>query len=99
MAMKVRPVGDRIMVEAFEEKENKGKKGAIIIPDTAKEKPMESVVVAVGTGKTDDAGKKVAIEVKKGDHVLVNRYGGTEIKLDGKEYKILNSEDILAVIE
>jgi chaperonin GroES len=99
MAMKVRPVGDRIMVEAFEEKESKSKKGAIIIPDTAKEKPMESVVVAVGTGKTDDDGKKVPIEVKKGDHVLVNRYGGTEIKLDGKEYKILNSEDILAVIE
>src|SRR3954468_2021463 len=99
MATKVRPVGDRILVEAFEEKEDKGKKGAIIIPDTAKEKPMESVVVAVGSGKTGDDGKKVRIEVKKGDHVLVNRYGGTEIKLDGKEYKILNSDDILAVIE
>jgi chaperonin GroES len=73
MALNVRPVGDRILVEAVEEKENKGKKGGIIIPDTAKEKPMESV--------------------------LVNKYGGTEIKLDGKEYKILNSDDILAVIE
>ena len=99
MTPKVRPVGDRILVEAVKEKENKGQKGGIIIPDTAKEKPMESVVVAVGTGKTGDDGKKVPIEVKKGDRVLVNKYGGTEIKLDGKEYKILNSDDVLAVIE
>ena len=99
MAPNVRPVGDRILVEAVEEKANKGRKGGIIIPDTAKEKPMESVVVAVGTGKTDDNGKKVPIEVKKGDRVLVSKYGGTEIKLGGKEYKILNSDDILAVIE
>jgi chaperonin GroES len=99
MALKVRPVGDRILVEAVEEKENKGKKGGIIIPDTAKEKPMERRVVAVGAGKTGDDGRKVPIEVKKGDRVLVNKYGGTEIKLDGKEYKIVNSDDILAVIE
>ena len=99
MTPNVRPVGDRILVEAVEEKENKGKKGEIIIPDTAKEKPMESVVVALGTGKTDDNGKKVPFEVRKGDRVLVNKYGGTEIKLDGKEYKILNSDDILAVID
>ena len=99
MAPNVRPVGDRILVQAVEEKENKGKKGEIIIPDTAKEKPMESVVVALGTGKTDDNGKKVPFEVRKGDRVLVNKYGGTEIKLDGREYKILNSEDVLAVIE
>jgi len=99
MSPNVRPVGDRILVEAVEERENKAKKGGIIIPDTAKEKPMESVVVAVGTGKTGDDGKKVPIEVKKGDRVLVNKYGGTEIKLDGKEYKILNSDDVLAVIE
>ena len=99
MTPNVRPVGDRILVEAVEEKENKGKKGGIIIPDSAKEKPMESVVVALGTGKTDDNGKKVPFEVRKGDRVLVNKYGGTEIKLDGKEYKILNSDDILAVIE
>jgi len=92
-------VGDRILVESVEEKENKGKKGEIIIPDTAKEKPMESVVVALGTGKTDDNGRKVPFEVKKGDHVLVSKYGGTEIKLDGKDYKILNGDDILAVIE
>jgi len=92
-------VGDRILVESVEEKENKGKKGEIIIPDTAKEKPMESVVVALGTGKTDNNGRKVPFEVRKGDRVLVSRYGGTEIKLDGKDYKILNGDDILAVIE
>ena len=99
MAPNVRPLGDRILVEPVEEKENKGKKGGIIIPDTAKEKPMESVVVALGTGKTGDNGKKVPFEVKKGDRVLVSKYGGTEIKLDGKDYKILNGDDILAVIE
>src|SRR5438270_4536514 len=97
MALNVRPLGDRILVEAAEEKEVK--KGGIIIPDSAKEKPTESIVVALGTGKTDDNGKKIAFEVKKGDRVLVSKYGGTEIKLDGKEYKILNSDDILAVIE
>jgi chaperonin GroES len=98
MAPNVRPLGDRILVEPVEEKESKGKKGGIIIPDTAKEKPMESLVVALGTGKTNDKGKKVPFEVKKGDRVLVAKYGGTEIKLNGKEYKILNSDDILAVI-
>jgi len=99
MTLKVRPIGDRILAEPVEAKEEKGKKGGIIIPDTAKEKPMESVVVAVGTGKTGDDGKKIPFEVKKGDRVLVSKYGGTEIKLDGKDYKILNSDDILAVIE
>jgi chaperonin GroES len=99
MKTNVRPVGDRILVEAIEETENKSKKGGIIIPDSAKEKPMESRVIAVGTGKTGDDGKKIPFEVKKGDRVLVAKYGGTEIKLDGKEYKILSAEDILAVIE
>jgi len=99
MTLKVRPIGDRILAEPIEAKEEKGKKGGIIIPDTAKEKPMESMVAAVGTGKTGDDGKRVPFEVKKGDRVLVNKYGGTEIKLDGKEYKILNSDDVLAVIE
>ena len=99
MTLKVRPLGDRILVEPVEENEAKGKKSRIIIPDTAKEKPMESRVVALGTGKTGDDGKKVPFEVRKGDRVLVSRYGGTEIKLDGKEYKILNGDDILAVIE
>ena len=99
MTQKVRPLGDRILVEPVEENDAKGKKGRIIIPDTAKEKPMESMVVALGTGKTGDDGKKVPFEVRKGDRVLVSKYGGTEIKLDGKEYKILNGDDILAVIE
>jgi chaperonin GroES len=97
MAINVKPLGDRVLVEPAEEKEVK--KGGIIIPDSAKEKPTESIVIALGTGKTDDSGKKVPFEVKKGDRVLVSKYGGTEIKLDGKDYKILNSDDILAVIE
>jgi chaperonin GroES len=97
MKLKLTPIGDRILVEAVEEKETK--KGGIIIPDTAKEKPMESLVVALGTGKMDDKGKKVPFEVKTGDRVLVAKYGGTEIKLNGKEYRILNSEEVLAVIE
>jgi chaperonin GroES len=97
MAVNLKPLGDRVLVEPAEEKEQK--KGGIIIPDTAKEKPMESVVVALGTGKTDDNGKKVPFEVKKGDRILCSKYGGTEIKLDGKEYKILSSDDILAVID
>ena len=96
MALKIKPLGDRVLVESVEEKETK--KGGIIIPDSAKEKPMEGIVVALGTGKTDDSGKKVPFEVKKGDRVLISKYGGTEIKIDVKEMKILNSDDILAVI-
>lgn len=96
MALKVKPLGDRILVESVEEKEVN--KGGIIIPDTAKEKPTEARVVKLGTGKTDDDGKKVPFEVKEGDVVLISKYGGTEIKLDGKEYKILNSDDILAIL-
>jgi len=97
MAINVRPLGDRILVEPAEEKEIK--KGGIIIPDSAKEKPTEGIVVALGTGKTDDSGKKVPFEVKKGDRVLVSKYGGTEIKLNDKDYKILSADDILAIIE
>ncbi len=97
MALNIKPLGDRLLVEAVEEKETK--KGGIIIPDSAKEKPQEGIIVALGTGKTDDNGKKVAFEVKKGDRVLVSKYGGTEIKLDGKEYKIYGSDDLLAVID
>ncbi len=97
MAINVKPLGDRVLVEPAEEKEVK--KGGIIIPDSAKEKPTEGIIIALGTGKTDDNGKKVPFEIKKGDRVLVSKYGGTEIKLDGKEYKILNSDDILAVID
>jgi chaperonin GroES len=97
MAMNLKPLGDRVLVEPVEEKETK--KGGIIIPDSAKEKPTEAVIVALGTGKTDDDGKKVPFEVKKGDRVLISKYGGTEIKLEGKEYKLLNSDDILAILE
>jgi len=84
-------------VEPVEEKEVK--KGGIIIPDSAKEKPTEGVVRALGTGKTDDNGKKIAFEVKVGDRVLVSKYGGTEVKLDGKEYRIFNSDDLIAIID
>lgn len=97
MALNIKPLGDRLLVEPLEEKETK--KGGIIIPDSAKEKPQEGIIVALGTGKTDDNGKKVAFEVKKGDRVLVSKYGGTEIKLDGKEYKIFSSDDLLAIID
>ncbi|HOW66235.1 MAG TPA: co-chaperone GroES [Candidatus Paceibacterota bacterium] len=97
MAINLKPLGDRVLVEPVEEKETK--KGGIIIPDTAKEKPTEAIVIALGTGKLDDQGKKIPFEVKKGDRVLTSKYGGTEVKLEGKEYKLLNSDDILAIIE
>ncbi|MGD0745893.1 MAG: co-chaperone GroES [Verrucomicrobiota bacterium] len=97
MALNVKPIGDRILVEPVEEKETK--KRGIIIPDTAKEKPQQGIVRALGTGKTDDNGKKIPFEVKVGDRVLVSKYGGTEIKIGGKEYKIHSSDDILAVID
>src|SRR5258708_16144780 len=97
MTISIRPIGDRILVEAVEEREVN--KGGIVIPDTAKEKPMESRVVALGTGKTDDNGKKVPFEMKKGDRLLVTRYGGTEVKLDGKEYKNPNSHSILSLFD
>src|SRR5580765_7840087 len=96
MTSKLRPIGDRFLVEPVEAK---AKEDGIIIPDTAKEIPMESLVVAVGTGKTDDNGKKISLEIKKGDRVLVSKYGGTEIKLDGKDYRIFNGDDILAVLD
>ena len=97
MSIKVKPLGDRVLVESAEEKEVK--KGGIIIPDSAKEKSMEAIVVALGTGKIDDNGKKVPFEVEVKNRVLISKYGGTEIKLDGKEYKILNTDDILGIIE
>ena len=96
MALNIKPLGDRILVEAVEEKEVK--KGGIIIPDTAKEKSQEGVVRVLGTGKTDEDGKKIAFEVKVGDRVLVSQYGGSPIKIDGKEYKIYGSDDLIAVL-
>ncbi len=95
--MNVRPLGDRVLVQPIEQEEVK--KGGIIIPDTAKEKPQEGKVVAVGPGKRDDNGKLIAMDVKKGDRVLISKYGGTEIKIDGKDYLIMREDDILGVIE
>ncbi|OLB06440.1 MAG: co-chaperone GroES [Candidatus Rokuibacteriota bacterium] len=95
--MKIRPLHDRILVERLEEKEVK--KGGIIIPDTAKEKPQEGKVIAVGNGKVTDEGKKIALDVKAGDKILFGKYSGSEVKLDDKEYLILREEDVLAILE
>lgn len=94
--MNIKPLGDRVLVEPAAEEEQV--KGGIFIPDSAKEKPQEGVVRAVGTGKKDDDGKDVAFNVSVGDKVLMPKYGGTEIKLDGKEYQIVREDDLLAVI-
>jgi chaperonin GroES len=96
-AMKIRPLHDRILVERLEEKEVK--KGGIIIPDTAKEKPQEAKVIAVGNGKVTDEGKKIPLDVKAGDKILFGKYSGSEVKLDDKEYLILREEDVLAILE
>jgi chaperonin GroES len=94
--MNIKPLGDRVLVEPMEEGEVQ--KGGIIIPDSAKEKPQEGKVVALGTGKLDDDGKVIAFNVKKGDKVLMPKYGGTEVKINDKAYQIVREEDILAVI-
>ena len=96
MAVKIKPLGDRVLVEPVEEKETS--KGGIIIPDSAKEKPQEAKVIALGTGKRDDDGKIIPFEVKVGDIVLTSKYGGTDVKLDDKTYKILSSSDILGIV-
>src|SRR6266487_1045477 len=97
MAMKIRPLHDRILVERIEEKEVK--KGGIIIPDTAKEKPQEGKVIAVGNGKVNDDGKRQPLDVKSGDRILFGKYSGSDVKLDDKEYLILREEDVLAILE
>ena len=94
--MNIRPLQDRVLVRRIDVDEKTT--GGIIIPDSAKEKPQEGKVIALGTGKTDDNGKKVPFEVKKGNRVLIGKYGGTEIKIDDTEYKILSSDDILAIL-
>jgi chaperonin GroES len=94
--MKVKPLADRVLVKPQEEEEVK--KGGIIIPDTAKEKPQQGKVVAVGPGKLTETGEKVAPEVKKGDMILYGKYSGTEVTVDGEEYLIMRESDILAVI-
>ncbi len=95
--MNVKPLGDRVLVQPVEPEEVK--KGGIIIPDTAKEKPQEGKIIALGTGKRDEDGKLIPFEVKKGDRVLISKYGGTEIKIDGKDYLIMREDDILGVID
>ena len=95
--MKIRPLHDRILVERVEEQEVM--KGGIIIPDTAKEKPQEAKVIAVGGGKVTDEGTKLPMDVKVGDRILFGKYSGNEVKIDGEDYLILREEDILAILE
>ena len=94
--MRIRPLHDRLIVKRLEEEEMT--KGGIIIPDTAKEKPIEGKVIAVGDGKITEDGKKIPMEVKKGDRVLFAKYSGTEIKIDGEEHLMMKEDDILAII-
>ena len=94
--MKVRPLYDHILVERIEEEV---KKGGIIIPDTAKEKPQQGKVIAVGSGRRDDKGNKIELEVKKGDIILFGKYAGTEVKIDDNDYLIIREDDILGIIE
>jgi chaperonin GroES len=95
--MNARPLHDRILVQRIEEGEQKV--GGIIIPDTAKEKPQQGKVVAVGNGKVKDDGTRIALDVKAGDHILFGKYSGQEIKLDGEEYLIMREDEVLAVLD
>ena len=95
--MNLKPLQDRILVQRVEEETTT--KGGIIIPDSAKEKPAEGKVIAVGEGKVADDGKRVALEVKKGDRILFGKYSGTEVKIDGEEYLIMREDDVLGIIE
>ena len=95
--MNVRPLHDRLIVQRLEEGEQMI--GGIIIPDTAKEKPQQGKVIAAGNGKTNDEGKRIALDVKAGDKILFGKYSGQEIKLDGEEYLIMREDEVLAVIE
>ncbi len=95
--MKIRPLNDRILVKRLEGEEKTA--GGIIIPDSAKEKPAEGEIVAVGPGKLNDAGERVTIDVAVGDRVLFSKYGGTEVKLDGEDFLIMREDDILGVVQ
>ncbi|WP_372807890.1 co-chaperone GroES [Pontiella sp.] len=95
--MKIRPLGGRVLVEPV--KNGEEQKGGIIIPDSAKEKPQQATVVALGTGEPDDQGKPQPFNVKEGDLVLMPKYGGTEVKFDGKEYKIMREDELLAILD
>ncbi|UCG62973.1 MAG: co-chaperone GroES [Candidatus Zixiibacteriota bacterium] len=94
--MQVKPLADRVIVKPFEEQEMK--KGGIIIPDTAKEKPMEGEIIEVGPGRVSEDGKRIDLEVKKGDRVLYGKYSGTEVSISGEEYLIMRESDIYAII-
>jgi chaperonin GroES len=94
--MKIKPLYDHILVERIEEEV---KKGGIIIPDTAKEKPQQGKVIAVGSGRRDEKGNRIPLETKKGDTILVGKYAGTEIKIEDKDYLIIREDDILGVVE
>lgn len=94
--MKLRPLQDRILVQRVEEETTT--KGGIIIPDTAKEKPAEGKVVAVGNGKLGDDGKRIPLEIKEGDRILFGKYAGTEVKIEGEEFLIMREDDVLGVI-
>ena len=94
---KIRPLQDRVILKRVKEEEKS--KGGIIIPDTAKEKPMEAEVVAVGKGKINEDGKQLPLDVKKGDRILIGKYAGTEIKIDDEEHLILREDEVLAVVE
>ncbi len=96
MKVNIQPLGDRIVVKRLEEDEKK--KGGIIIPDTAKEKPLQGEVVAVGPGRWGEDGKRIRLEVKAGDKILMGKYSGTEVKLNGEEYIIMREEDVLAIV-
>jgi chaperonin GroES len=96
-ATKLRPLHDRILVKRLEEGDVKH--GSIIIPDTAKEKPQEGKVIAVGTGKVNDDGKRIPLEVKAGDRILFGKYSGSEVKIDDEEYLILREDDVLGVLD
>ena len=95
--MKLRPLYDRILVQRLEEATTT--KGGIIIPDSAKEKPAEGKVIAVGNGKSDDKGKKIPMDIKKGDRILFGKYSGTEVKVDGDDYLIMREDDVLGIVE
>jgi chaperonin GroES len=95
--MKLRPLQDRILVQRVKEEEKT--KGGIIIPDTAKEKPVEGRVIAVGIGKLSEEGNRIALEVKKDDRILFGKYSGNEVKIEGEEYLIMREDDVLGVIE
>ncbi|MFQ5328976.1 MAG: co-chaperone GroES [Thermodesulfobacteriota bacterium] len=95
--MKIRPLQDRILIKRLDEEEMT--KGGIIIPDSAKEKPMEGVIIATGNGKVDDSGKRVPLEVKMGDKVMYSKYSGTEVTIGGAEHLIVREDDILGIVE